>query len=74
MNQGAGSTTSWKPRLLNYKSHVRKKQFTCKIVRYFIEKSNNNGFDNLRFTKTGYLNNVDALWNRRSSPQKESSG
>ena len=30
MKQGVGSTTSWKPRLSNYKSHVKKNNFNCK--------------------------------------------
>ena len=46
MKQGVGSTTSWKPRLSNYKSHVKKKKLTCKIERRFIENCNYNGFNN----------------------------
>ena len=32
MKQAVGSTTSWKPRLSNYKSHIRKKTLTKRIV------------------------------------------
>ena len=61
MKQGVGSTTSWKPRLSNYKSHVKKKRLTCRIVRHFIENCNDNGFNNLRFTIVDSLNNVEGL-------------
>ena len=61
MKQGVGSTTSWKPRLSNYKSHVKKKRLTCRIVRHFIENCNDNGFNNLRFTIIDCLNNVEGL-------------
>ena len=61
MKQGVGSATSWKPRLSNYKSHVKKKKLTCKIERRFIENCNNNGFNNFCFTIVDCLNNVDGL-------------
>ena len=51
MKQGVGSTTSWKPCLSNYKSHIKKKKLTCRTVKHFIENCNDNGFNNLRFTK-----------------------
>ena len=35
--QGVGSTVDWKPRLRNYKSHVKKKLLTCGIVKHFVE-------------------------------------
>ena len=35
--QEVGSTTSWKSRLANYKSHIKNKILTCKIVKYFID-------------------------------------
>ena len=49
IKQGIGTTTSWKPRLSIYKSHIIKKKLTCTIVRHFIENCNDNGFNNLRF-------------------------
>ena len=61
MKEGVGSTTSCKLRLSNYKSHVKKRKLTCRIVRNFIENWNNNGFKNLRFTIVDCLNNVNDL-------------
>ena len=63
MKQGVGSTTSWKPHLSNYKSHIKKRKLTCRIVKHFIENCNDNGFNNLRFTIVDCLNNVDSLKN-----------
>ena len=34
--QGVGSTIKWKPRLSNYKSHIKKKIQSCHIVKHFI--------------------------------------
>ena len=59
--QGVGSTIAWKPRLSNYKSHIKKKKPTCRTVRHFIEDCNDNGFNNLRFILVDQLNNVDGL-------------
>ena len=61
MKQGVSSTTSWKPRLPNYKSHVKKKKLTCRIVRHFIENCNDDGFNNLTFTIVDCLNNMEGL-------------
>ena len=61
MKQSVGSTISWKPRLLNYKSHVKKKKLICRIVTHFIENCNDNGFSNLKFTIVDCLNNVEDL-------------
>ena len=61
MKQGVGSTTSWKSRLSNYKSHVKKRKLTFRIVRYFILKCNNNGFNTLRFTIVDCLYHVEGL-------------
>ena len=35
--QGVGSTTKWKPRLGNYKSHVRKRIHSCGVATHFID-------------------------------------
>ena len=35
--QGVGSTENWKPRLSNYKSHIKKKVKSCSIVKHFID-------------------------------------
>ena len=61
MKQGIGTTTSWKPCLSIYKSHIEKKKLTCRIVRHFIENCNENGFNNLRFIIVDCLNNVESL-------------
>ena len=55
--QGVGSTVSWKPRLRNYKSHIKNNVKSCKIVRHFIEECK--GMSNLRFIIIDVLNNVD---------------
>ena len=36
--QGVGSTGSFKPRLANYKSHIKHKRRTCSIVNHFFDK------------------------------------
>ena len=36
--QGVGSTISWKPRLNNYKSHIKKNVRSCKIATHFNEE------------------------------------
>ena len=33
--QGVGSNKNWKPRLSNYKSHIKKKVKSCSIVKHF---------------------------------------
>ena len=55
--QGVGSTVSWKPRLRNYKSHIKENVKSCKIVRHFIEDCK--WVSNLRFIIVDVLNNVD---------------
>ena len=58
--QGVGSTVNWKARLANYKSHIKKKLPTCKIVRHFIDECN---FDSpcLRFIIVDVVNNTESL-------------
>ena len=41
--QGVGSTTKWKERLSNYKSHVKKSIYSCSIARHFIDKCYDRG-------------------------------
>ena len=36
--QGVGSTISWKPRLCNYKSRIKKNVRSCSIVTHFIDE------------------------------------
>ena len=56
--QGTGSTVSWKPRLSNYKSHIKHSAHSCKIVTHFIEKCNEPifPFTYLRFFYPGCFN------------------
>ena len=37
--QGVGSTISWKPKLRNYKSHIKKNVRSSKIAAHFIDES-----------------------------------
>ena len=37
LKQGVGSTVDWKPRLRNYKSHIKKKVRSCSNVNHFID-------------------------------------
>ena len=66
--QGVGSTTSWKPRLANYKSHVKKKKATCRIVSHFIGDCSNPSLEHLRFIL------VDAVVNTEGLTQSEVDG
>ena len=59
--QGVGSTTNWKPRLANYKSHIKKKIPTCRIVRHFIEGCSNNPLKDIKFIIVDVVNNTDTL-------------
>ena len=70
MKQGAGSTTSWKPRLSNYKSHVKKKKLTCRIMRRFIENRNDNGFERTLVRQHHGLNSKHDL-NRKKRCERE---
>ena len=60
--QGVGSTVKWKPRLSNYKAHIKAKKKTCRIVKHFMEEC----FDNdpckyIRFHIIDSLDNVDGF-------------
>ena len=57
--QGAGSTNNWKPRLANYKSHIKKGIKTCSIAKHFIESccDNEEPFKYLRFVILDRVNN-----------------
>ena len=61
--QGVGSCIEWKPRLRNYKSHIKNKNPTCRIVKHFIDDCND---PHLPFKYLGFLiidvfSNVDDL-------------
>ena len=61
--QGVGSTVSWKPRLANYKSHIKKRVASCKIVRHFIEDcvDQENPSSLIRFIIVDIVNNNENL-------------
>ena len=61
--QGVGSTTNWKPRLRNYKSHIVKKLSTCSIVDHFINccRDDDDPTRFLKFTIIDSITNYDGL-------------
>ena len=61
--QGVGSTVSWKPRLSNYKSHIKKKVHSCRIVSHFIDECFDNDvpFKNLAFIIIDVVENTNGL-------------
>ena len=61
--QGVGSTIRWKPRLSNYKSHIKKQIRSCRIVNHFIDSCRKgvDGVDNLCFVLLDSVNNVEGL-------------
>ena len=63
LKQGVGSTVDWKPRLRNYKSHIKKKVRSCSIVNHFIDVSSDTDdpSKNIRFIIIDQLNNTNSL-------------
>ena len=61
--QGVGSTTTWKPRLSNYKSHIKNGHNTCRIVRHFREVCTNitNPVEHLSFHIIDAVDNTGGL-------------
>jgi hypothetical protein len=61
--QGVGSTTEWKPRLRNYKYHIRNCLRTCGIAKHFIDEcpDNDDPCGHLLFVIVDGLNNTDNL-------------
>ena len=59
--QGVGSTTGWKKRLANYKSHINCKRITCRIVKHFVEVCNVNAVENIGFMIVDHVNNTGEL-------------
>ena len=59
--QGVGSCIEWKPQSRNYKSYIKNKNLTCRIVKHFIGDCNDHGlpFKYLGFLIIDVLNNVD---------------
>ena len=63
LEQGVGSTTVWKPRLRNYKSHIAHGHKTCGIAKHFIEEcvDVDDPCGNLIFVIVDCLDNTDNL-------------
>ena len=63
LKQGVGSTTDWKPRLRNYKSHIINGHKTCSIVKHFLEHcvDGEDPTGHLIFYIIDGLNNTDNL-------------
>ena len=59
--QGVGSTVCWKKRLSNYKSHIKKKIPSCKIVKHFINSCPDPTASNIRFVIVDVVNNTENL-------------
>ena len=60
LKQGVRSTVDWKPRLRNYKSHIKKKVRSCSIVNHFIDvcSDTDDPSRNIRFIIIDQLNNI----------------
>ena len=61
--QGLGSTISWKPRLGNYNSHIKKNVHSCKIATHFIDECCDDEipFKYLAFVIIDVVNNTSGL-------------
>ena len=59
--QGVGSTENWKPRLSNYKSHIKKKAKLCSILKHFTDSCTDtvNPSKYLRFILIDCVNNTE---------------
>ena len=58
--QDIGSTFHWKPRLRNYKSHINKKVYSCRIVKHFIDECCGQPL-NIRFHIIDMIDNVEGM-------------
>ena len=63
LQQGVGSTVAWKPRLRNYKSHIKCGVKSCGIAKHFIEEcvDTSDPCGNLIFVIVDCLNNTENL-------------
>ena len=59
--QGVGSTVSWKPRLANHKSHIKKKVSSCRIASHFIVDCKSDDLSNLKFIIVDVVNGTNEL-------------
>ena len=59
--QGVGSTVNWKARLSNYKTHIKNKHITCRIVKHFTEvcPDNNDPVRHLSFNIIDMVDNTN---------------
>ena len=66
--QGTGSTTNWKRRLANYKSHIKKNVNSCAIAKHFFECCISDDPENpskyMRFVILDVIDNADDLSNQ----------
>ena len=64
LKQGVGSTVDWKPRLRNYKSHIKKKVRSCSIVNHFIDvcSDTDDPSRNIRVNIIDKLNNTNSFF------------
>ena len=63
LKQGVRPTVDWKPRLQNYKSHLKKKVQSCSIVNHFIDvcSDTDDPSGNIRSIIIDQLNNTNSL-------------
>ena len=63
LKQRVGSTVDWKPRLRNYKPHIKKKVLSCSIVNHFIDvwSDTDDPSRNIRFIIIDKLDNTNSL-------------
>ena len=63
IQQGVGSTVDSKPRLRNYKFHIKKKVRSCSIVNHFIDvcSDTNDPSRNIRFIIIDQLDNTKSF-------------
>ena len=61
--QGVGSTVDWKPRLSNYKSHIRNGHMTCRIVKHSTDvcPHRDDPVAHMRFHIIDAVDNVEGL-------------
>ena len=61
--QRVGSTVDWKPRLRNYKPHIKKKVRSCSIFNHLIDvcSDTDDPSRNIRFIIIDQLNNTNSL-------------
>ena len=63
--QGVGSTVCWKPRLSNYKSHIKNNVPTCRIVKHFINDCPDPTLSNIRFIIIDVIDNAEQFSKER---------